>query len=117
MPFLDLVLAPLLIASPPNNATQDDLQCIAVAAAAVGMQGDKIDPTVAAGLVGGMMYFLGRIEGREPAYDFDRNFNALLSRPDIDKILAANAARCGAIMEERGDRLVNLGQGVQSKAK
>jgi len=59
------------------------------------------------GLIGGVMYFLGRIEGRTPSYDFEGNFTRVLSgKPDF----SADQQRCGDILTAKGNQLIAIGK-------
>lgn len=59
------------------------------------------------------MYFVGRIDARSPGYDLQTALIRLVRDPKIDTTLQADAQRCGAVLQQRGDELTKLGEALK----
>ena len=107
--ILSLTAAAALAALSP--ADEADLHCIAIFAMSSSQNTEEKD---AAGFVGAMMYYLGRVEGRSSAFDLESHLTRLLSDASYtqDKI-QADATRCGTEMETRGAELQKVGNALQ----
>ncbi len=90
-------------AVPPT--IDDDLTCIAVVSMA--MKTTPVEQRT--GLVGGMMYFMGRIDHAAPGYDYAANIARLLKEKDGAAKIAAAAPRCAEVMRERGASMQQWG--------
>lgn len=88
--------------------TQDmpDLQCMALVAyvASTAEEGSEMQ----SGMVGGMMYYLGRLEGRSPQVDWLARLADYVESID-EATLLAESSRCGKEMTEKGQALVAFG--------
>ncbi len=89
-----------------------DVECLAVTAVAVGATEAGSEQQM--GLVGGMMYFLGRLEGRTPGTDWLSYFASYVQSPDIEKKLVAQYDRCAQEMN-KGNALVQFGEMMENK--
>ena len=102
-----LSLAAALTTAAPDPATEGDLRCVAVIASVLGK--GEVEGEVKAGLVGGMMFFVGRIEGREPTLDLKAALRRTFNSPTITQEIEDNRQRCADIMQSRGNLLMSLG--------
>ena len=115
-----LAAAGLLCAAPAaaqdaNLAPADlaDLQCMALVAVMAGIameeggDGEATDAELA-GMSGGLMYYLGRLEGRSPGIDWLDQLVALLDKIELEE-LDAVAPRCSKELMEKGQALVAFG--------
>jgi hypothetical protein len=104
---LALTVAAPARAEAPETTT--DLKCLAFA---MGMSGNS-DPSKAAVGTMAALYFLGRIDGREPKLDLEKRLVA----PDL-QIKTADfpslGATCGGMLKTRGDDLTTIGQHLQA---
>jgi len=94
-------------------ADRADLQCMAlvIVVAGLAMEEGGDDESVAtelAGMSGGVMYYLGRLEGRSPGVDWLGELRAWLEKIDFDE-LDAVAPRCGKELMEKGQALIDFG--------
>ena len=115
-----LAAASLLCTAPvaarePQHAPADlaDLQCMALVAVMAGMGleegGDGEEAaTRMAGLAGGMMYYLGRLEGRSPGTDWLAELGIYLDKVEPGE-LDVFGQRCGAELTRTGQALVDFG--------
>ena len=105
MSLIALALAAALSHAAPDPAAENekDLRCIALIAQLI----PSTESEAKSGLVGGLMYFLGRIDGRSPGYNLESNLNRLLA----DKAdLTADRDRCAAILTDKGNELIAIGK-------
>ncbi|MBT2188584.1 hypothetical protein [Sphingobium nicotianae] len=99
--------SPGLAAQPPE--VEADLRCIAIVAAAVGQaQGEA-----RTGVIGGMMYFIGRVEGRAPAIDLEAELRRIYTAL-TQEVVETERIRCGGILSEKGQRLQAVGKALQT---
>ena len=75
-----------------------DLRCLAV----LSLAGGQAPESKRAGLMGGVMYFVGRIEARQHGYDLKAGLAALLSDEAQMKTLTADTPRCVEKVQARG---------------
>ena len=112
---LALMAGPTLAQSRETSpADMRDVECLAVTAVAVGSTQEGSSEQM--GLVGGMMYFLGRLEGRTPGTDWLAYFAAYVQSPDVEKRLEAHYQRCAQEMIDKGAALVQFGEMIETKA-
>ncbi len=115
------VLAAALVLQPvaASGPVDPDLHCmVAFSMVTQVMEKDgKLTADDRAGITGIIMYFVGKLDGRLPGYDFSGEMKRLLSdssymqnqfRPDVQ--------RCGAEAKQRGDFLIELGDELQKIA-
>lgn len=96
---------------PVNRA---DLQCLAVISAYAGELSQ--DDPAQAGLTGGVMYYLGRLEGRVPQEKWLDRLSDMLFDEDEMNALDGERGRCGQEMEAKGGELQTWGQAIQERA-
>lgn len=94
-------------------ADRPDLECLAVISIMGGQ--NQGGPETQAGLAGGMMYYLGKLEGRTPDVDWLVELTNLLKTMDMAAFQAA-APRCGQEMQVKGQALVDWGAAMQEQA-
>ncbi|NCU12315.1 MAG: hypothetical protein GXC70_09225 [Sphingomonadaceae bacterium] len=111
--MFSFVIAAAAAAAQPSPADLQDLRCIA----AIGALSAMVDkPDQKEKLVAGMLYFVGKIDGRSPGFDYQGQLAALAAQPDFsDKQLLADAMRCGEELKTRGDQLQKLGKALEGK--
>ncbi|MBW8305053.1 MAG: hypothetical protein K0M78_14250 [Brevundimonas sp.] len=107
--------------APLAPADRADLQCIALIAVMVGLaveRGDNPESPSAelAGLSSGMMFYLGRLEGRSPGTDWLEELGRYLEKAEFEE-LDAVAPRCSKELTERGAALVAFGDKAPAQAE
>ncbi|MEZ0244462.1 MAG: hypothetical protein ACAH11_13890 [Sphingomonas sp.] len=105
MSFTALALAAALNSADPAAENEKDLRCVALIAAIM----PTADEEGKSALAGGMLYFIGRIEGREPNYDLRANFSRISKIPVSE--LQGDSDRCADIMTTKGELLMAIGRG------
>lgn len=101
-----------------SAADKDDMQCFALVAYLAG-QHEEGSPEQT-GLAGGMMYFLGRLEGRAPGTDWLKLLADYILEPDDARLgaeLEAQRERCGGVLQDRGQALVEWGATVSASVE
>jgi hypothetical protein len=107
--FASATAAPAQAQSPTADL-DDDLRCLALISAALSqMEADRQGPMVA-----GVMYFVGRVDGRAPGTDLRTELQRIASTLTDEKI-ATEGQRCSAILTEKGQMLQAVGAGLQAK--
>lgn len=94
-----------------------DMQCFALTAYLSGQYEEGSAEQT--GLASGMMYFLGRLEGRTPTKDWLQLMADYILTPDDEQLVAelsAQSERCGGIMQDRGQALTGWGETVSAAA-
>lgn len=114
MSLLAMVLAATLGGQSAPDPNTDDVRCVAVVALLISQTADDKAKT---GLAAGMMYFLGKIDARTPGYDLESALRRISDAVDKGESLAADAKRCGEILQERGRYMMDFGQRMKNGAK
>lgn len=125
--LIGITAALLLAASAAPVSAQDaavgaadkaDMQCFAVMAYLAGQYEEgSVEQT---GLASGMMYFLGRLEGRAPDTDWLKALADYILTPDETRLgaeLETQRERCGVILQNRGQALVEWGAKMTAAAE
>lgn len=99
-----------------DPSVEQDLRCLGVFAIAAS-QNEQMSPGEQAGITGAMMFYLGRIDGREPGFQLQDSLTELLQSPSYLEGLPADAKRCGAEMMAKGKELTDLGKAMQQTGK
>ena len=112
MSLIAFALAAALSQAAPDPAAENekDLRCVALIAQIIpGAEGEA-----KSGLVGGLMFFLGRIEGRDSKYDLEANLTRLLggSKPTD---LSGDRQRCADTLTEKGNLLIAIGERAKAR--
>ena len=68
------------------------------------------------GVTGGVYYYIGRIEGRDPEFDLQANMIRLLEAKDYQTQFPVDAERCGKELEAKGQLLIDMGKAMQVHA-
>ena len=103
-----------------QNTTERDLWCVAVFAVAAGNATDDapreaLETRLKVAHAGmGLMYFLGRLEGRDPSVVWLDRLRQQLSDATMDD-LRAHQASCGALLEAKGRELQEKGKVMQDE--
>lgn len=114
MSLLALALAATLAGQSVPDPNIEDTRCIAVVALTISQTKDDKEKT---GLSAGLMYFLGRIDARTPGYDLEAALRRILDAVEKGESLSADAIRCGGILQQRGQYMMEFGQRMQNGAK
>lgn len=96
-----------------DPANRADLQCLAVVSASAGMQ--EADSEARMGLVAGVGYYLGRLEGRAPGGDWLDRLGDYLAG-DFEAEFKAQSQRCGEEMMAFGAELTVWGGRMEALA-
>lgn len=112
MLFTSLLLA--ASASTLPSATQQDLSCLSIFAYTAGA--DTTSEADRPGLAAAIFYYIGRIEGRSPGLDIEPIMLERLNAPEFFGEFSAEAKRCGAEMEARGQALTEMGERIARQA-
>ena len=111
--MFSFLIATAAAATQPNPADLQDLRCIAAFAGLSALAGKPDDKEK---MVIGMLYFVGKIDGRSPGFDYQGQLAALAAQPDYaEKNLFADAKRCGDELKARGDELQKLGNALDNR--
>jgi len=105
----------LIMAAMPARAApvapgtiDEDLRCLAVMASLAGNASGEEQNRI----MGGVLYFVGLIEGKAPAADLVtelKRVSAEMSEADFDQA----AQRCGQKLQEKGRQLDAIGQALE----
>lgn len=109
---LSLAAAAPAFAAPAASVsaqTRQDVVCIAVFAIAAGKATDPKDQAFA-GM--GVLYFMGRIEGRDPSYDFEANLAPAIRNMQPSDVEAGQQG-CVDKLAARGKSLMTIGDDLQ----
>jgi hypothetical protein len=99
-------------ASAADTDTDADVRCIVVAMALTQSADDQARAFAQPALI----YFQGRIDGRSPNFDLEPAIIKVVQTMDAGSY-AAEAARCGAILMDKGQKLHEIGDDLKKKAK
>ncbi|UZK68484.1 hypothetical protein OKW76_10480 [Sphingomonas sp. S1-29] len=114
-----LPLLALALAAPATAAAQDsqaaDVTCVAVLGAIVNTVPEAQRP----GVLAGTMYYVGRIDGREPGFDLQKAILATLPSDEagLNAFVKQHTPRCGSQLQDNAKRLASVGNAVQARAK
>ncbi|MFD1033663.1 hypothetical protein ACFQ15_03265 [Sphingomonas hankookensis] len=98
-------------ATPLPAGVEEDLWCIAVISTAAASAPADQQP----GLVGGMMYYMGRVDRVVPGIDYAVELRRLLDAKDADATISAAAKRCGTKLQDVGGSMQRWGKALQQK--
>ena len=106
--LLPLLLAATVAAAPAQASSESDqdLRCLAVGLS-------LIEENPNAGLVAAM-YFLGRLEGREPGVDWFDRVAQHMAKTKLEQ-LKADAVVCGQILIEKGEEMTRKGEELEQQ--
>lgn len=104
----------------PSLADHPDLRCmvaISFALATIDDGGIEADEEERSGVVALVMYYIGKIDGRMPGFDYAREVTKLIKSPGYAAGgLLDDLDRCGDEAEERGRTLMELGEQLKDLA-
>lgn len=89
------------------NENLADLKCVA----ALTRMNHEIDNQKDDSLTAIMLYFLGKIDGRTPGFDFGSAIEIVIADPLYNA--EREALRCASEMVERGEALVEIGSATE----
>ena len=101
-----------------SAAEKADMQCFAVTAYLAGQYAEGSEEQI--GLTSGMMYFLGRLEGRAGGTDWLKLIADYILEPDDAQLgaeLDSQRERCGLLLQNRGQALVDWGAAVTAEVE
>lgn len=97
-------------AAAQETETSNDLKCVAVISVAASQQSDPT-ATMAAGM--GVLYFLGRIEGRVPGFDVENGLRIEAGKLTGAKV-KSELIRCAGVLKSKGEELQAVGRSMKS---
>lgn len=100
-------------AAAESAETTNDIRCVVAIAM---LAGQSSDPQFVQEAAMGLLYFVGRIEGREPGLNLEATLRAQAART-TQPMLREDLVRCGRIMLAKGGELKAIGEGMQAEAK
>jgi hypothetical protein len=116
-----LLAAAVATASPsgtPTLSNDPDVRCMAAYLVAAGNAKDdtSITPDDRAGIQSIVMYFFGKLDGRQPAADLKTAILGLVGSPTYATILRPDIERCSVEAETRGKYLQSFGDAAETAA-
>lgn len=109
--FLPVLL--LSLAAPNASAAEEaDIRCMAIFSAAA--SGAKSNPQAQIGLIGGVMFFYGKVVGRSPGVDVEATMLRILKADPKGEKLVADQQRCGDELTKHGTYLTEMGKHVSA---
>jgi hypothetical protein len=104
----------------PSMADDPDLHCMVALSIALGGIDDgaiDLEDDERTGIVSLVMYYVGKIDGRLPGFDYAREVTKLVESPNYaDATLVEDLDRCGEEAEQRGQTLIELGEQLKDLA-
>ncbi|WP_338467293.1 hypothetical protein RXV95_01680 [Novosphingobium sp. ZN18A2] len=102
-------------AAPVADLNLADTKCIAVIAAIASREDD---PLRKSGLASGMMYYIGRVDGRTPGYDYAGEITRLFGdKSFVENEFEGEANRCGNEMTAKGKEVRAFGQALKAAGR
>lgn len=110
-----ILLILLSIASPVQDAPlspadRDDLRCVAAFSVVL----SAVSEEQKAGVTAGVMYFIGRLDGRSSGFDLQANLPRAAADMDDQAKLTTEIQRCAGILASKGQELIAIGQQMQN---
>lgn len=104
----------------PSMADDPDLHCMVALSIALGGAEDGVidmEDDERTGIVSLVMYYVGKIDGRLPGFDYAREVTRLVQSPGYaEATLLEDLNRCGEEAEQRGQTLIELGEQLKDLA-
>lgn len=108
------VIAAAAAAAVPATADMQDLRCVAAFAAMSNFATKQDDKTK---LLAGMLYYIGKLDGRSPGFDLDGQLTLLVDQPDyVTRQLGGDVERCAEEVKQRGNQLEAIGGAMKRGA-
>ncbi len=108
------MLAPLFIltaAAPPEELqTKSDVRCLV----AISSLQRSDDAAIKAAAALGMLYFMGRLDGRNPNLDYEAAM-AAEAGPMKGQNISGLLQTCGKTMQDRGKMMMEVGERLQRR--
>jgi hypothetical protein len=123
--LLGLLAAAAVAAQQPQSQASmvedSDLRCmvamsfaLATIDATIEKDGAKADEEERSGIVALIMYYVGKIDGRTPGFDYAGQVTRLVQTPGYTETgLRDDLTRCGDDAQERGRTLMELGKQLE----
>jgi hypothetical protein len=105
-----LAVALLATGARAEDATSSDLRCVIALAAAAQSADDQVKPAMIAGVI----YFLGKLDGRTPQLDLGARADAERKTMSV-KDFNDEIARCGAALVARTKAVAEIGQKLRQQ--
>jgi len=105
--IVGLVAAAALAGVDP--AIESDLRCMGVFAIAVA-HSEGMTESEKSGVIGAMMFYVGRIEGRQPDFPTMESLRELTTTQTYRTEIQADAERCSAEMKAKAGKLSAFGK-------
>ncbi|WP_033920574.1 hypothetical protein [Sphingomonas sp. 37zxx] len=98
-----------------QDAQTADVICVAV----FGAIANTVPEPQRAGVLAGTMYYVGRIDARDPALDLQKAILAVLPSEEsgLNAFVKEHTGRCGSQLQDNVRRLASVGGAVQARAK
>ena len=93
--------------------SRDDIRCIV---AAISSMNIVKDTAMKGSLQVSALYYLGRLDGREPTLDLEKSLLNELSKMNA-KDVGAEDQRCGKQLASRGQAFANIGKDIMQKGR
>ena len=103
----------LAVQDPVSQADRNDLECVALFALMASDPAEQVNGSV------GMVYYLGRLEGRNPGTDQVRrfyNWASTYTDAEIGAMIERAAPRCGREMQTLGNTMITVGREMSQGA-
>lgn len=104
----------------PAMTNDPDLRCMVALSIALGSIEDgtiDLDDDEKSGVAALVMYYVGKIDGRMPGFDYARQVRKLVGSPDYaERTLLDDLDRCGNEADERSQTLIELGEQLKDLA-
>ena len=107
-----MLLSMILALSPPDPVTvanEADIRCMAILSAAA----NTAPAEQRGGVIGGVMFFYGRVVGRAPTFDIEAAMLRLVKSHPKGEGFEPDRVRCGSEMQARGAYLITMGKHIQ----
>lgn len=109
--ILPIIAAAAATTVQPTPADINDLRCVAAFAAVSNFAKTEDEKTK---LIAGLLYFIGKIDGRATGIDMNVELTALLKQPDyFTKQFGPDVERCAEEAKVRGKALEDLGDAMK----
>lgn len=104
----------------PAMADDPDLRCMVAMSIALGGIEDgavKLEDDEKSGIVALVMYYVGKVDGRMPGFDYAGQVKKLVQSPGYGETkFLDDLNRCGEEAEARGNTLIELGEQLKDLA-
>ena len=114
MIFFSIIAAASAAVVPLDQASEVDLRCVAVFANALSATTD--DKQIAA-YSASLLYFLGKIDGRQTGFDLGAQLYRLISLAEFRTKMDSELNRCKGEVGNRSTAMITAGQQLEQASK